>query len=144
MALHAERRTKAGWQLINLEQVHRDPWRQALDVPAFHDFNDFWLLYVLSARLLRGDPDDLPPPVVVTPRGPPAGLSRELEQIAQRHDSHYIHWLTAREVLEYDWDAYARFESPIDRYSPPRPNELLESIAKLEPLDEHRVIVEIW
>lgn len=144
MGLQVERRTAEGWRPANLDQIHRDPWGKVLSVPCFYDFNDFWLLYVLSGDALRGDPDDMPPPIVPKRRGEPPDLSRELRRVAEDDSAYYISWLTARELLEYDWDAYAKHLCGITGYSAPKPTALLDAIAKLQPLDDHRVIIELW
>ncbi|MCA9705085.1 MAG: hypothetical protein KDK70_04445 [Myxococcales bacterium] len=152
-----ERRTPRGWTSIPwvLPLRTRDGRESSFDPHGFYDRTFF---YVLTSIPHRIDPDDCPRPLVEGPRGAPADLSPELAKAAEE-ETYLLHWLWASEVLRYDWDAYERFlvEQHLQferryqaRNGRPSPHpgsrqhawfEVIDVVAALEPIEDHRLIL---
>ncbi len=144
-----ERRTRRGWTWLPCEL----PPRTDEDSEPRIDPGEFWdrgLFYLLSGVEYRIDVGGYPEPLVVRPRGTPSDLSPRMRK-ADDEESCIVSWLSASEILLYDWAAYDRIfrrrsaESARPAPHPPRrhyaPVDLLDLVAALEPIEDYRLLV---
>ncbi|MCH9683367.1 MAG: hypothetical protein K0V04_18165 [Deltaproteobacteria bacterium] len=152
-----ERRARRGWAWMPCQLP---PQTDEGSEPRV-DPGEFWdrgLFYVLSGVEYRVDPGDYPEPLVARPRGAPSDLSPRMSK-AMDEESYIVSWLSASEVLLYDWATYERvlgkrdaefalrYEAHEGRpYPHPRrrhhaPVDFLDLVAALEPIEDHRLLL---